>query len=47
MCKHLPNAFPIQSNLKQGDALLLLFSFSLERKVKGNQVGLELNDLYG
>jgi hypothetical protein len=39
--------FPIQNDLKQGDALLpLLFNFPLEytiMKVKENQVGLKLN----
>jgi hypothetical protein len=29
--KHLPDSFPIQNGLKQGDALLpLLFNFALE-----------------
>jgi hypothetical protein len=48
--KHLSDSFPIQNDLKQGDALFpLLFNFALEydiRKVHEYQVGLKLNGIH-
>jgi hypothetical protein len=45
--KHLSESFPIQNDLKQGDALLpLLFNVVLEfafRNIQENQVGLKFN----
>jgi hypothetical protein len=47
IAKNLPDAFPIQNGLKQGDALsALLFNFSVQyviRKVRENQERLEMN----
>jgi hypothetical protein len=48
--KYLPDSFPIQNGLKQGDALSPpLFPYALLysiRKVQKNQVGLKLNGTY-
>jgi hypothetical protein len=45
--KYLPDTFPIQNGLKQGDALTpLLLNFGLKyviRKLQENQVGTKLN----
>jgi hypothetical protein len=48
--KHLSDNFPIQNDLKEGDALWpLLFNFALEytiRKVQESQVGLKFSGTY-
>jgi hypothetical protein len=50
MGKHLSDSFPVQNDLKQGDALSpLLFNFSLEYATKNaqrNEVGLKLNGIH-
>jgi hypothetical protein len=46
--KHLPDSFPIQNGLKQGDALSpLLFNFALEyaiRKTSGTETKWDISD---
>jgi hypothetical protein len=50
MGKYLSDNFPIQNDLKHGDALLpIFFNLALEyaiRKVQKNQVRLKLNDTH-
>jgi hypothetical protein len=42
--KHLSDSFPIQSGMKQEDALSpLFFNFDIIRKVQESQVGLKVN----